>query len=103
MGMTSCRSGYPSRITLLGHSSLWYSILLHPQVKTDLRNQLQGEHLAACLKISINGPCPEAFPYDRAFEYFFRKPRKIGCQDKGANFATNILVVVFQAGFELGT
>ncbi|RXN12206.1 zinc finger protein 862-like [Labeo rohita] len=47
------------------------------RVKTDLRNKLQGEHLAACLRISINGACPEDFPYDRALESFFRKPRKI--------------------------
>ncbi|CAM4537109.1 unnamed protein product [Leuciscus chuanchicus] len=41
------------------------------KVKTDLRNQLQGENLPACQRISINGPCPEAFPYDRALESFF--------------------------------
>nr|XP_055052185.1 uncharacterized protein LOC129437856 [Misgurnus anguillicaudatus]XP_055052186.1 uncharacterized protein LOC129437856 [Misgurnus anguillicaudatus] len=44
------------------------------RVKTDLRNQLQGEHLSACLRISINGPQTEDFPYERALEYFFRKP-----------------------------
>ncbi|XP_049447599.1 uncharacterized protein LOC125898031 [Epinephelus fuscoguttatus] len=41
------------------------------RVKTDLRNHLQGEHLAACLRISINGPDLEDFPYDKALEYFF--------------------------------
>ncbi|KAK7141431.1 hypothetical protein R3I93_010952 [Phoxinus phoxinus] len=58
------------------------------RVKTDLRNQLQGEHLAACLRISINGPCPEAFPYDRALEYFFKKPRKIKCPNKGCKICS---------------
>ncbi|XP_073718948.1 zinc finger protein 862 isoform X2 [Misgurnus anguillicaudatus] len=53
------------------------------RVKTDLRNQLQGEHLSACLRISINGPQTEDFPYERALEYFFRKPRKIACANKG--------------------
>ncbi|XP_046907044.1 zinc finger protein 862-like isoform X3 [Hypomesus transpacificus] len=52
------------------------------RVKTDLRNQLQREHLAACLRISINGPSPEAFPYNRALETFFSKPRKIRCSNK---------------------
>ncbi|XP_056267618.1 uncharacterized protein LOC130191903 isoform X1 [Pseudoliparis swirei] len=52
------------------------------QVKTDLRNRLKGEHLAACLRIAVNGPAPEAFPYSEALELFFTKPRRIKCSDK---------------------
>ncbi|KAK1903321.1 Zinc finger protein 862 [Dissostichus eleginoides] len=52
------------------------------RVKTDLRNRLKGEHLAACLRIAVNGPAPEAFPYAEALELFFRKPRRIKCTDK---------------------
>ncbi|KAJ8011839.1 hypothetical protein DPEC_G00062450 [Dallia pectoralis] len=33
------------------------------RVKTDLRNRLQGEHLAACMLLSINGPPLSEFPY----------------------------------------
>ncbi|KAI9546634.1 hypothetical protein NQZ68_024532 [Dissostichus eleginoides] len=51
-------------------------------VKTDLRNRLKGEHLAACLRIAVNGPAPEAFPYAQALELFFNKPRQIKCSDK---------------------
>ncbi|XP_061750016.1 uncharacterized protein LOC133549001 isoform X13 [Nerophis ophidion] len=53
------------------------------RVKTDLRNHLQGEHLAACLRISINGPDPKDFPYDKALHYIFRKPREFNCPNKG--------------------
>ncbi|XP_071060695.1 uncharacterized protein [Pseudochaenichthys georgianus] len=52
------------------------------RVKTDLRNRLKGEHLAACLRIAVNGPAPEAFPYTQALELFFRKPRRMKCSDK---------------------
>ncbi|KAK1901792.1 Zinc finger protein 862 [Dissostichus eleginoides] len=52
------------------------------RVKTDLRNRLKGEHLAACLRIAVNGPAPEAFPYAQALELFFNKPRQIKCSDK---------------------
>jgi len=48
-------------------------------VKTDLRNRLQGDHLAACMLLSINGPPLSEFPYDRALDLFFQKPRKIKC------------------------
>ncbi|KAK0137344.1 Zinc finger protein 862 [Merluccius polli] len=58
------------------------------QIKTDLRNRLQGEHLAACLRISINGPEPKEVPYDRALEFFFRKPRKIRCSDRACKLCT---------------
>ena len=51
------------------------------QVKTDLRNRLQGEHLEACMKISISGPSVQEFPYEEALKIFFRKPRKIKCSD----------------------
>ncbi|XP_035854098.1 zinc finger protein 862-like [Sander lucioperca] len=47
------------------------------RVKTDLRNRLQGDHLAACMLLSINGPSLSEFPYNRALELFFQKPRKI--------------------------
>ncbi|XP_036975521.1 zinc finger protein 862-like isoform X3 [Acanthopagrus latus] len=53
------------------------------RVKSDLRNRLQEEHLAACLRVSINGPCPEEFNYQRALELFFSKPRKIQCPNSG--------------------
>ncbi|XP_057711367.1 zinc finger protein 862-like [Corythoichthys intestinalis] len=46
------------------------------RVKSDLRNRLQGEHLAACLRVSINGPSPEAFNFGRAMEIFFIKAKK---------------------------
>ncbi|KAF3841450.1 hypothetical protein F7725_007312, partial [Dissostichus mawsoni] len=46
-------------------------------VKTNIRNRLQGDHLAACIHISINGPEVSGFPYQEALETFFRKPRKI--------------------------
>ncbi|KAI9537424.1 hypothetical protein NQZ68_025280, partial [Dissostichus eleginoides] len=46
-------------------------------VKTNIRNRLQGDHLAACMRISINGPEVSDFPYQEALETFFRKPRKI--------------------------
>ncbi|KAI9528550.1 hypothetical protein NQZ68_037724, partial [Dissostichus eleginoides] len=48
-------------------------------VKTNIRNRLQGDHLAACMRISINGPEVSDFPYQEALETFFRKPRKIHC------------------------
>ncbi|XP_054588645.2 zinc finger protein 862 [Nothobranchius furzeri] len=50
------------------------------RVKTDLRNRLQGDHLAACLQLSINGPPLGEFPYHRALEMFCKKSRKIKCQ-----------------------
>ncbi|XP_076592637.1 uncharacterized protein LOC143324214 [Chaetodon auriga] len=53
------------------------------RVKSDLRNRLQGEHLAACLRVSINGPSPEEFNFGRALELFFTKPRKIKCSMAG--------------------
>ncbi|KAK0134769.1 Zinc finger protein 862 [Merluccius polli] len=59
------------------------------RIKTDLRNRLQGEHLAACLRISINGPLPKEVPYDRALEIFFSKPRKIRCSDRACKLCTN--------------
>ncbi|CAL8311069.1 unnamed protein product, partial [Gadus morhua 'NCC'] len=46
------------------------------RIKTDLRNRLQGEHLAAWLGISINGPEPKEVPYDLGLEFFFRNTRK---------------------------
>ncbi|KAF3856799.1 hypothetical protein F7725_017522 [Dissostichus mawsoni] len=49
------------------------------RVKTNIRNRLQGDHLAACMWISINGPEVSDFPYQEALETFFRKPRKIHC------------------------
>ncbi|KAF3859022.1 hypothetical protein F7725_021421 [Dissostichus mawsoni] len=49
------------------------------RVKTNIRNRLQGDHLAACMRISINGPEVSDFPYQEALETFFRKPRKIHC------------------------
>ncbi|XP_034059599.1 zinc finger protein 862-like [Gymnodraco acuticeps] len=52
------------------------------RVKTDLRNRLQGEHLAACLRISIDGPESEHFPYQKALERFFDKPRRIHCSNR---------------------
>ncbi|XP_059911000.1 uncharacterized protein LOC132460027 [Gadus macrocephalus] len=55
------------------------------RVKTDLRNRLQGEHLAACLRISINGPEPEDLNYQRALELFFSKPRKMKCSSAGCH------------------
>ncbi|KAK0137821.1 Zinc finger protein 862 [Merluccius polli] len=51
------------------------------RVKTDLRNRLQGEHLEACMRISISGPSVQEFPYEEALKIFFRKPRKIKCSD----------------------
>jgi len=36
------------------------------QVKINIRNRLQGDHLAACLWISINGPDVSDFPYQEA-------------------------------------
>ncbi|KAK5871515.1 hypothetical protein PBY51_004394 [Eleginops maclovinus] len=35
------------------------------RVKTDLRNRLQGDHLAACMLLSISGPPLGEFPYIR--------------------------------------
>ncbi|CAL8241370.1 unnamed protein product [Gadus morhua 'NCC'] len=58
------------------------------RIKTDLRNRLQGEHLAACLRISINGPEPNEVPYDRALEFFFRNPRRIRCSDGACKLCT---------------
>ncbi|CAL8339291.1 unnamed protein product [Boreogadus saida] len=58
------------------------------RIKTDLRNRLQGEHLAACLRISINGPEPNEVPYDRALELFFRNPRRIRCSDGACKLCT---------------
>lgn len=42
------------------------------------RNQFMAEHL----RISINGPAPEAYPYRQALEKFFSKPRKIKYSSK---------------------
>ncbi|KAK7880350.1 hypothetical protein WMY93_033006 [Mugilogobius chulae] len=53
------------------------------RVKTDLRNRLQGDHLAACMLLSINGPPSAQFPYQRALELFFSKKRKIKCAQQG--------------------
>ncbi|XP_062332851.1 zinc finger protein 862-like [Osmerus eperlanus] len=53
------------------------------RVKTDLRNRLQGEHLAACMLLSINGPPLSQFPYNQALELFFQKKRKIKCTQPG--------------------
>ena len=36
---------------------------MYLQVKTNIRNRLQGDHLAACMRISINGPDLSDFPY----------------------------------------
>lgn len=36
-------------------------------------NRLQAEHLAACLRLSINGLNSEEFNYERALELFFLK------------------------------
>ncbi|XP_058649491.1 uncharacterized protein LOC131550960 [Onychostoma macrolepis] len=47
------------------------------RVKTELRYRLQGDHLAACMRISINRPSLSEFPYQKALELFFKKPRKI--------------------------
>ncbi|XP_054483270.1 uncharacterized protein LOC129116382 [Anoplopoma fimbria] len=55
------------------------------RVKTDLRNRLQGEHLATCLRVSINGPPTTKFPYRRALELFFKKPRRIKCSQAGCS------------------
>ncbi|KAL3063836.1 hypothetical protein OYC64_000205 [Pagothenia borchgrevinki] len=44
------------------------------RVKTNIRNRLQGDHLAACMRISINGPEVSDFPYQEALETFFTKP-----------------------------
>ncbi|KAJ4948899.1 hypothetical protein JOQ06_020421 [Pogonophryne albipinna] len=64
----------------------WYSFKPHLtgafKVKTDLQNRLQGEHLAACLRISIDGPESEHFPYQKALERFFDKPRRIHCSNR---------------------
>ncbi|KAM9354951.1 uncharacterized protein KZ484_013126 [Pholidichthys leucotaenia] len=49
------------------------------RVKTDLRNRLQGGHLAAYMRLSINGPPPKDFPYQRALELFYQKPRRLKC------------------------
>ncbi|XP_058469224.1 uncharacterized protein LOC131443548 isoform X3 [Solea solea] len=49
------------------------------RVKSDLRNSLQGEHLAVCLRVSINGSNPEEFNFGRALELFFTKPRTMRC------------------------
>ena len=46
-----------------------------------MRNRLQGDHLAACMILSISGPLA-AFPYNRALE-LFKKQRKIQCSDAG--------------------
>ncbi|KAI4814082.1 hypothetical protein KUCAC02_003290 [Chaenocephalus aceratus] len=53
------------------------------RVKTDLRNRLQGEHLATCMRLSINGPPTRDFPFRRALELFFKTPRKIKCYQAG--------------------
>ncbi|KAI4816336.1 hypothetical protein KUCAC02_008663 [Chaenocephalus aceratus] len=53
------------------------------RVKTDLRNRLQGEHLATCMRLSINGPPTRDFPFRRALELFFKTPRKIKCSQAG--------------------
>ncbi|KAF7200776.1 zinc finger protein 862-like, partial [Nothobranchius furzeri] len=49
-------------------------------VKTDSRNRLQGDHLAACLQLSINGQPLGEFPYHRALEMFCKTSRKNKCQ-----------------------
>jgi len=46
---------------------------MYLQVKTNIRNRLQGDHLAASLRISINGPDVSDFPYQEALELFFQK------------------------------
>ncbi|KAK5603701.1 hypothetical protein CRENBAI_002304 [Crenichthys baileyi] len=45
------------------------------KVKTDLRKRLQGDRLAASMLLSINGPPLTGFPYNRALELFFHKPK----------------------------
>ncbi|KAG5275785.1 hypothetical protein AALO_G00124530 [Alosa alosa] len=45
------------------------------RVKTDLRNRLQGDHLAACMLLSINGPPLSEFPYNRALGVIFPKAK----------------------------
>ncbi|KAK5897607.1 hypothetical protein CesoFtcFv8_010654 [Champsocephalus esox] len=47
----------------------------------------EREHLAACLRIAVNGPAPEAFPYSQALELFFMKPRRTKCSDKQCHLA----------------
>jgi len=55
---------------------------MYLQVKINIRNRLQGDRLAACLRISISGPDVSDFPYQEALELFFEKPRIIHCSDK---------------------
>ena len=52
---------------------------MYLQVKTDIRNRLQWEYLAACMQISINGPEVSDFLYQEALEMFFKK---IHCSNK---------------------
>ncbi|KAK0142441.1 hypothetical protein N1851_019823 [Merluccius polli] len=58
------------------------------RVKADLKNRLQGEHLGACMKISINGPPVAKFPYHDAMVTFFSKPRKIKCSNESCTLCS---------------
>ncbi len=43
------------------------------QVKRDLRSRLQGEHLAAYMQLSINGPPLKGVPYQWALEILYKR------------------------------
>lgn len=94
--MTAMASGYDELHLLYPNLSLLSAIALTipvssvncerdfsamNRIKTDLRNRLQGKSLAACMKISINGPPVKDLNYNRALEKFFSTPRRIACKD----------------------
>ncbi|KAF3841518.1 hypothetical protein F7725_007380, partial [Dissostichus mawsoni] len=73
------------------------------RVKTDLRNRLQGEHLATCMRLSINGPPTRDFPFRRALELFFKTPRKIKCSQAGCQLCHHhqIKFVIWKVPFSI--
>ncbi|MEQ2175791.1 hypothetical protein GOODEAATRI_021341, partial [Goodea atripinnis] len=60
---------------VLPHLAQLSRISQKENVKTDLRSRLQGDRLAAIMLLSINGPPLTEFPYSRALELFFHKPK----------------------------
>lgn len=47
--------------------------------------RLQGEHLAVCMQLSVNGPHIKDFPFQRTIEVFhkqYKRAKAIGCFKK---------------------